>query len=337
MLALVFVGVWLVVRYLLPIVLPFVLGLMLALLAEPGVKFLHDKLRFPRALASAVTLTLGFVMTFILLWLLAAAVYRELTVLASGLPAFFERISGTVSALREWILTLASKAPEGLSQGLGRWVTNLFANGSVLLERVATGVLGMAGNLMSGIPGGALLVGTAVISSFMISAQLPMLKERLGKVLSRRRLQKGLHALRRVKEAVGGWLKAQVKLSSVTLLIVGGGFLILRVENPLFWALITAVVDAVPILGTGTVLIPWCLWAFVQGNTVRAIGLLGVYVTAMLVRSALEPKLVGNHLGLNPLMTLVTLYAGYRLWGIAGMIFAPILTVTAKQLTTMKE
>lgn len=337
MLVLVFVGVWLAFRYLMPIILPFALGLMFALLAEPGVAFLHRKLRLPRAAAAALTLTLGFVMIFILLWLVAAAAYRELAVLASGLPAFFERISGTVSALREWAMALVSRAPDGLSQGLGQWVTNLFANGSVLLERGATAVLGAVGNLMSGLPGGALLVGTAVISSFMISAQLPALKARAGRMLSRQRLQKWLRALRRVKEAVGGWLKAQVKLSGVTFLIVAGGFLLLRVGNPLFWALITAVVDAVPVLGTGTVLIPWCLWAFTQGETVRAVGLLGVYITAVLIRSALEPKLVGHQLGLNPLLTLVSLYAGYRLWGIPGMIFAPILTVTAKQLTTLKE
>lgn len=337
MLALIFVGVWLGVRYLLPILLPFALGLMFALLAEPGVRFLSDRLRFPRAAASAVAVSGGFVMIFALVWLLGAVTYRELTVLASGLPAFFERVSGTASDLRDWALHLVARAPDGLSQGLRQWVTNLFANGDLLLEKAATGIFGMAGNIMGGIPGGALLVGTAVISSFMISAQLPALKERFRGMLSQQRLQKWIHALRRVKEAVGGWLKAQVKLSSVTLLIVGAGFLILRVDHPLFWAVVTAIVDAVPVLGTGTVLIPWCLGCIVQGDSVRALGLLGVYVTAMLTRSALEPKLVGRQLGLNPLLTLLALYAGYQIWGVPGMIFAPILTVVAKQLTTLRE
>lgn len=337
MLTLILAGVWLGVKFLLPIALPFALGLMFALLAEPGVKFLCNRLRFPRAAASALTVSTGFIMIFALVWLLGAVAYRELTVLASGLPSFFEQVSGTVSNVRDWALNMVSRAPDGISQGMMRIVTDFFANGDMLLEKAASGALGMAGNIMGGIPGGALLIATAIISSFMISAQLPSLKERLRGRLSRQRLQKWVHALHRVKGAAGGWLKAQVKLSGVTLLIVGAGFLLLRVGNPLFWAIITAVVDAVPMLGTGTILIPWCLWCFVQGDSVRALGLLGLYVTAMMTRSVLEPKLVGRQLGLNPLLTLLTLYAGYQLWGIPGMIFAPILTVTVRQLTTIRE
>ena len=335
--ALIFAGVWLGVRYLLPILLPFLLGLMFALLAEPGVRFLQKRLRFPRTAACAVAVGAGFIMIFALVWILGAAAYRELTVLASGLPAFFDKISGSVTDLRDWALELTAKAPEGLSQGLRRWVSNLFTSGSVLLERAASGALGMAGSIMGGIPGGALLVGTAVISSFMISAQMPSLKKRFKRRIPKQWLQKWGHTLLRVKEAVAGWLKAQVKLSAVTLLIIGAGLMILRIEHPLFWAVVTALVDAVPMLGTGVVLIPWCLWRFLQGDSIRALGLLGLYVTAMLTRSALEPKLVGRQLGLNPLLTLLALYAGYQIWGVGGMIFAPILAVTVKQLTALKE
>lgn len=239
--------------------------------------------------------------------------------------------------LRERALSLAARAPDGMSQTLTRWLTNLFADGSGLLERAASGVLSMAGNVMGGLPSGALMVGTAVISSFMFSAQLPALKERMRGIMSAGWIQKTVQTGKKVRHAVLGWLKAQVKLSGVTLLIVGAGMLLLGVEHVLFWAVIIAMVDAVPMLGTGTVLIPWCLLAFLQGDSVRAVGLLGIYVTAMMTRSVLEPKLLGGQLGMNPLLTLLALYAGYRLWGVLGMILAPVLTVTVKQLTTLKE
>lgn len=336
-LVLIFIGAWLGVRYLLPIVLPFGLGLIFALLAEPGVRFLKNKLHVPRTAASALAVGSGFVMIFVLVWLVGAAAYKEMTILASGLPAFFEQISAVVTRFRDWALGLAARAPEGLTQSLQLWVGNLFANSSVVLEKTASGVLGFVGNLMSGVPDGALLIGTAVLSSFMISAQLPGLKEKCKGLMSKKRLQKGLSTLRRLKGALMGWLKAQVKLSGVTLGITLVGFFLLRVKNPVFWAIITALVDAVPLLGTGTVLIPWCLVTLLQGQTVRALGLLGVYVTAALTRSMLEPRLVGRHLGLNPLLTLIALYAGYRLWGVAGMIFAPVLAVMARQLASLKE
>ena len=98
-----------------------------------------------------------------------------------------------------------------------------------------------------------------------------------------------------------------------------------------------ALVDALPVLGTGTVLVPWAVICFLQGEGARAIGLLGVYAVVTLSRSMLEPKLVGRHLGLDPLVTLMALYVGYKLWGVGGMIFAPLLAVTIMQVTPGRE
>ena len=333
----IFLGAWVALRYLLPIGLPFLLGTLVATAAEPGVRFLVKRCGLPRGIASFFVISLGFVMVLAAIWILGALVYRELSLVAAGLPGVFQRVSGGVEQIRLWAVDLAARAPDGLRSQLVRWVTDLFASGSVLLEKTASGIFSMAGTVVGELPGSAMLVGTAVISSFMISAQLPSLTRKAKRWISRQRMQAWLLAAGRVKEAVGGWLKAQLKLSGVTFAIVGAGFLILRVRNPVFWAVIVALVDAVPLLGTGTVLLPWALFTLLQGEGVRAMGLAGLYVTAMLVRSGLEPKLVGRQLGINPLVTLIALYAGYRIWGVGGMILAPILTVTATQLAELRE
>ena len=110
--------------------------------------------------------------------------------------------------------------------------------------------------------------------------------------------------------------------------------MILRIPDALLWASGICLVDAFPILGTGTVLLPWSLLCFLQADTARAIGLISTYVAVTLTRSLLEPKFLGRHLGLDPLVTLLALYAGFRLWGIGGMILAPLLTGVALQFTT---
>ena len=101
--------------------------------------------------------------------------------------------------------------------------------------------------------------------------------------------------------------------------------------------LLIALVDAIPVLGTGTVLIPWSAVYLIQGQHIRAIGLLGIYVVAFLSRSILEPRLVGRQLGLDPLMTLVALYVGYRIWGFAGMLLSPLLCVAATELANIQS
>ena len=95
--------------------------------------------------------------------------------------------------------------------------------------------------------------------------------------------------------------------------------------------------DAFPLLGTGAVLVPWSLGSFLQADTGRAFGLLILYAAVTIIRTTLEPKLIGKQLGLDPLLTLAALYAGYRLWGIMGMLVAPIVTVAGAQLMEVRK
>ncbi len=330
-----FAAVFLGMRYLFPVFLPFALGTLLALWAEPGVIFFRSRLHFPRALATAVSVSLLLVLLLSVLALVLALGYRELTGLARGLPGAVEELSGQFSRLRTWAVEWTSQAPPGLSELLTQSVSQVFADGSVVLERAGGWAVSLAGRLVGVIPGGVVLLGTAVISGYMISAQLPQLSKKIsGLPVVRAKLIPGWQ---RMKSAMGGWVRAQAKLAGVTFSIVLLGCLLLRTGNALLWAAFTAVVDAVPMLGSGTVLLPWALYQYLGGESVRAVGLLGVYVTATLTRSALEPKLVGKHLGLNPLLTLVALYTGFRFWGVLGMIFAPILAVMARQLSSFGD
>lgn len=333
----IFLAVWLGARYLLPLFFPFLLGLGLALTAEPMAAFFCDQMHIPRGISAGISVSMAFCCIALLVLLVCAFIVRELTYLAGVLPNLEETARSGISLLESWLLNLASYAPDGIDSLLGQNITNLFSGGTALLDRAVRYVLGLAGNLLSHIPDSALTLGTAVISGFMISAKLPRIKHWIAKRLPREKWKPILDALKRMKTAMGGWLLAQLKLSGVTLLILAAGFLMLRIPYAILWALGISLVDAFPVLGTGTVLLPWGLICLLQGDTARAIGLLGIYAVVSLTRSMLEPKLVGRQLGLDPLVTLMSLYAGYKLWGIGGMILAPLLTVTALQLVPEKK
>lgn len=326
----VFVAVWLCLRYLFPLFFPFMLGFALALAAEPFGKFFRGRLRWHQAPAAFAGVSIALALVLGTLWLAGAAAVEQAAKLAGSLEGAAEQLSSGVQTLRSWSVELASRAPGGLAQPLTRSVEELFADGGALLHRGTDAALGMAGQAAQRIPGSLVTLGTAVLAAYMISARLPRLIERFTAMpIWQRRLRP---ALARLKKALLSWLRAQLKLSSVTFAIVLGGLVLLGVKQKLALAALTAAVDAVPLLGSGTVLLPWALVSFLSGEPVRAVGLLGVYVTALLTRSSLEPRLVGRQLGLDPLAALVALYAGYRIWGFGGMILAPILTVTAREL-----
>lgn len=326
----VFVGVWLLLRYLFPFFIPFLLGLGLALLSEPLVKIFTRRLRWSRRGAAVVCVTLTLAGFVGLLWAAGAAILGRAAVMARSLLDASDRMAGGLQALRREATALAAQAPGGLAEPLTRSVEELFTDGGGMLDRGTQAALDLAGEAASRLPGSLVVLGTAVLAGYMLSARLPELRAKTAALpLWRDRLHP---ALSRLGKTALGWFRAQLRLSAVTFCIVLTGFFLLGVPNKLPMALLTAAVDAVPLLGTGTVLLPWGLLCLLRGEAVRAVGLVSVYVTALLVRSSLEPKLVGKQLGLDPLVSLTALYTGYRLWGFGGMILAPILTVTAREL-----
>lgn len=325
-------AVWLGGRYLLPLIFPFLLGAGLALLAEPAVRFLHTRLRIPRSAAAGIGVSMTFCLLALALLLLGALILRELGVLAGVLPDLGTMVKTGLSSLGGWLQGLTRYAPGSLRGYLSRSIGEFFSGGTAMLDKAVGYVLSLAGGVLSHVPDSALSLGTGLISSFMISAKLPALRNWLKNRLPGARLRPWLDAWKRVRSALGGWLLAQVKLAGVTWGILAAGFLLLRISCGPLWAFLVALVDAFPVLGTGTVLIPWGLICLLQGDHGRGIGLLGVYAVVTLTRSVLEPKLVGRHLGLDPLATLAALYAGYKVWGLPGMLLAPMLAVTAAQL-----
>ena len=326
-------GFYLIIQYLLPLLLPFLLGGALALAAEPMVRFFCQRLHLPRTAAAILGVAMSFALLGLTLLVLCGLLFRQLQALTGILPDMEQTIRSGMGTLSGWALELAERTPAMVREPLIKNVQNFFSNGSALLERATGYGIQLASGILSQLPNGALAFGTGLISSFMISAKLPQIREGIARRLPGEKIKPWLDSLKSLKSALFGWLKAQVKLSGVTFGILCISFLLLGIPLWPLWAFLVALVDAFPILGTGTALVPWSLMAFVQGNTLRAFGLLGAYAVVTVTRTILEPRLVGRQLGLDPLVTLVCFYAGFRLWGILGMILAPMVAVTVVQLT----
>ena len=328
---------WIGVRFLLPLLFPFLLGGALALAAEPMVRFLSKRLKLRRGVAVGIGVSAVFCLLVLLILLLCALILREIGVLVGILPNLEDSLSGGLSALSAWALELASRLPPGLQGLLEEQIREFFSGSSQFLDEVFRFLLGFTGDILIQIPGSALVLGTAIVSSYMISFRLPRIREGIRRRLPRERLQKITEGLRHMKGALLGWLKAQLKLMGITFLILTMGLVLLRIPYAPVWGALIALVDAVPVLGTGTVLLPWILVSFLQGASARAVGLIGIYTVASLTRNIMEPKLLGSHLGLDPLVTLVVVYGGIKLWGLTGIILAPVLAVAAAQMLRGQE
>ena len=234
--------------------------------------------------------------------------------------------------MEDYLTNLSAKAPEPVGPVLTGSIHRFFQDSSALADRAVEKVPGLLSGILGKLPGSAMSIGTGVLSGYFISARLPRLKGWAREKLPIAWEEKVFPALRHLKDSLGKWLLAQGKLMAVTYCIVAAGLLLLGIPYAFAWAILVAAVDAIPLLGTGTVLLPWALTKLLQGDPLIAVGLTVLYLVAMVTRTALEPRFYGRHLGLDPLVMLLFLYFGYRLWGFLGIIVSPLLAATTKTL-----
>lgn len=326
------VGLWIAFRFLLPCVMPFLLAGLLALAAEPLVVGLQRFVKLKRTAAAIIGVAIALLLTILLVLALCALLVRQLGALAGVLPDLESATLSGLDSLEYWLLGLAQKAPDSISPVLTQGVEGMFSNSSALLNQVSSKLLILASSVLKGLPDSALGLGTWVLATFMLSARLPKIRLWLASHLPTAWREKYIPFLTGLKQSLSGWLLAQAKLVGLTFCILAAGFFLLQTPHPILWAALICLVDILPVLGTGTVLIPWSLVCFLQGDGLQALGILGIYGVISLLRSVLEPRLVGKQLGLDPLVTLLAIYAGYRLWGLPGMLLAPILAVVITQM-----
>lgn len=322
------------IRYLLPVAVPFLFGWAVALLSEPLVAPLSGRLK--RGFSAGLGVSLTLAVLGVITTLLGAVLVRQLGRLAQRAPELANSARQAFTSLQDGLINLADRAPESIRPRLQKTVVSLLGDGDLLVQQLSQRIPGVVTSAIGKVGNGALGLGTGILSAYLISARLPRLKQGIRERLPKTWQEKTAPALRRVRSALGGWLKAQLKLCAVTWLIVGVGFLVLGIPGAIGWSALVAVVDAIPILGTGTVLVPWAVVCFFRQEGLRAVGLLCIYAAAAITRTVLEPKLVGRQLGLDPLATLAALYLGFRFWGVPGLLLTPILASAVKSLLPRK-
>lgn len=317
---------------LLPLTLPVVLGIGAAALLDPLILRLQKNTGMGRSAASALCVTGALGTVTVALWLLGRILLRELGDLSQQLPQLLSNVAGYAEALSRWLEAVSLRLPDGVGDALGAWAQEILSGSGTLASGLYDRIFSLVSRTLSALPGSLFFLMTLVLSCYFAAGELPRLRELLGIHLPQAQHRRLTAITTGIRSALGGWLRAQLCLMGVTFLVLTMGFLLLGVESPLLLGIVVALLDALPLLGTGTVLIPWGLVQMVSGDVGLGLGLLGLYGAAALIRNILEPKLLGAQLGLSPLLTLVAIYAGWRLGGFWGMLLLPMGAMVLSQL-----
>ncbi len=325
--------------------LPFLIAWLLSLVITPAAERFSKRTHLPVKLCAAVFFCL---ILLLLILLLGAAVNRLLFELERLLASLLESEAFASLALEDsfdYFGNLIGRLPIlGRLASADRYAAlrdriNIACAEflSRLVSSLGEAIPRLAARMITSLPNALLFAAVTVISGFYFCMGRRELEKSIGAYLPQAIRERTASWRQGIKSASWGYLRAYLILLLLTLAELFVGFLILGVDYAFLIALITAAVDILPVLGVGTVLIPWAVVALLQKNITLGVGLLILFGAVSVLRQILEPRIVGKSLGLHPLAALVASYVGWRLFGVLGMVLAPLAALLLKHVFGKKE
>ena len=309
--------------------MPFVIGWVIALIANPLVRILERRLKVARKHTSMLLIIAVLAGVITGIYFLGVRLARETGDLIEQAPVLYQDISQDFRNVGKNLESFINELPQNVQDSIAEAQEDIGSITGEAVSRLSHFTVDKASSLAKNIPGILISIIFSILSAYFFIADRDRILE-FGRANTPQIIQQKWRMFTdSLKKVFGGYFKAQLKIMVIIWVILFVGMLVLHVPFGAFVALLVAFLDMLPIFGTGTVLIPWAVFKLLSGDLRYAVGLVILYLVTQLVRRVIEPKLVGDSIGINPLVTLVFMYVGYRLSGVLGMILAvPIGAIT---------
>lgn len=309
--------------------MPFLIGFIISLLIEPLIRKLANRTGFERKTSAIIVLIVIFTMLIGLIIWGVITLITESSNLLESINIYIEKISTFMQNFKIDDINMPTKVVEifeNCTSKILNWVTTFTTNFlTSSLQKVTL------------IPIAFIYITITILSTYFICADKFYILDQLEHHVPRLWVKRFGKHLREIITVLGNYLKAEAILvaTSFFIVLIGltiGKFTGLNIEYPLITALGIAFVDALPIVGSGTIMIPWAIFASIDGNISLALLLIGLYVITIIIRQVVEPKLISNKIGIHPIFTLIAMYTGFKIIGVVGLFLGPIILIILKNI-----
>ena len=338
----IFAGLYyVVVRYAFGYILPFIVAGVLAITLQKPIRFISNKLHIKAHGAISTIFVLLIVCAIVgSVGVLGWVLINELKEFSAYLFSRFNSVDELIMSAEEFLITLAAKLPRGIGNTVSAYITDLFNNVSTQNTSIDMNLLSAplsgAWNVVKGIPSAFVSVLVTIISCVFMSAEYDVIKNMILGMLPKRKGEKLVTSKQTVTRGVSKIIKAYITLMCITFVEMFLGLNLMKLIGVydggyiFIIAFVTSIVDIVPVLGTGTVVVPWAVYNLATGNIGFGIGLLVLYGVITVLRQVLEPKLVANQAGLPAIATIMAMFIGVRLFGGFGILLLPLTVIILK-------
>lgn len=330
-----FIVIFLFIKYSLMFLYPFLIACGISLLINPLVNYLEKKIHIDRTYATLLVVVSFFTILLSASFLVISEIIQGTSYLAENIPNHYKTF---ITFMEQWInhslIPIYEKALSMfqilnneqnifIKDYLHDLTAELQATGGVLLKKTLLKIT----SFLSIIPESIATLIIIFLATFFITNDFYRIKNILYQMMPRSTTLMSKHLIYHIQKAFVGFFKAQFILISINAILVFIGLWLLKIEHALTIALLAAGIDILPLIGTGVIFIPWIIYLFFIGNYQMTISISVLYMIIVLVRQLLEPKILSDNVGLNPLIALMALFALAKLWGIVGVLLAPILLI----------
>lgn len=300
--------------------LPFVIGYVIALIANPVVKFLEKRLKIVRRHGSAIVIIVVLALIIGALYLIISMLVRESVSFITDLPNLYETLNLQIKEVQNNLQVVYKAFPVGLQRFIDNLGNNIGTYVNTFVQKMELPSISDAGLLVKNAAEFLFMMIITIMSAYFFIAERERMSLQLKKFIPEAWGDKIRMIADNFKLAFGGYFKAQIKIMLIITFILFLGFEIMNIGYSILLALGIAFLDFLPFFGTGAVLWPWAVVELVTGNYVRAVVFLIIYFICQVVRQILQPKLVGDSIGISPMETLIFMYVGYKIKGLLGII-----------------
>lgn len=304
--------------------MPFLVGWLIAMIASPLVRFFEEKFKIKRKAVSAFVIILVLSGVILLVYGVCAKLIREIIEFMNELPVLWQQVAEEFNRVGVNLTVVYRRFPKDLQDSLADFTKNFDSYLSDFISNInlGTSTVTWVGNFAKHLPNIVMAVVMSLLSSYFFVADKNYVSDFARKHVPHAVYYRYDMVRRSFKKAIGGYFKAQFKIEVWVYIEVLIGLLILRINYAAVIALGIAFLDLLPVFGTGTVMIPWAVVELLGGEYKRAVGLLIVWCIGQLLRQVIQPKIVGDSIGMDAIPTIFLLYIGYQTAGVVGMIFA---------------
>ena len=319
--------------YIWPVIWPFVIAFVIAWAIEKPVLWLMKRLNLPRVV-SVVAVVLVFVLIVVgILLMCGTSMVSLIRDVAKTLPVIFDKsVLPILDSSLDWLQSCLVSIDPGLAAALESTIDSAFVMMSDAVVQMCGSMVSSLGSMITKIPSLFMKFMILVIATIFISIDYDMIKKAVIQVVP----EKGKNILHEFIPYFGKTVPKCI-LSYVLIFMLTGlelwiGFMLLGLKNPFVLAVLIAILDILPVLGTGTILIPWAIISLIRANVFLGFGLIALYVAITVIRNIVEPRLVGKQMELHPVVTFASMLIGLHFLGIVGLFLTPLVVSFLMQL-----